>query len=151
MLGLGRQSSVGFHSFLAYELALMPYKCVAGGCSRTNGDNVSLHHFPKGDSLRKQWSAAVGRYRQDWEGPTDMSMLCSMHFEATCYDDETFLRESMGLPSKRRRLKEGAKPTLFPNAGQIKAGLLSWAEGSLHLPAKDKRDLPQKRERARVR
>ena len=104
MLGLGRQSSVGFHSFLAYELALMPYKCVAGGCSRTNGDNVSLHHFPKGDSLRKQWSAAVGRYRQDWEGPTDMSMLCSMHFEATCYDDETFLRESMGLPSKRRRL-----------------------------------------------
>ena len=70
-----RQSSAGFLVSLADELALMPYKGIAGGCNRTNEDNASLHHFPKGNSLRKQWSAAVGRYRADWEGPTDISMV----------------------------------------------------------------------------
>ena len=136
--------------WLSYRSCLMSYKCVAGGCSRTSGD-VLLHRFPKIDRLRKRWSAAVGRYREDWEGPTNMSMLCSMHFEATCYDGETSLRDSLGLAKKRRRLKEGAVSTLFPNAGQVKAGLLSWAEGSLHLLVKETRNLPQKRERARVR
>ena len=142
-----RRSSAGSH----IALALMPYKCVAGGCSRTSGNNVLLHHFLKINHLGKRWSAAVGRYREDWEGSTDMSMLCSMHFEATCYDGKTSLWVSLGPAKKRRRLKEGAVPTLFPNAGQVKAGLLSWAEGSLHLPVKETRDLPQKRERTRVR
>ena len=63
-----RQSSAGFLVSLADELALMPYKGIAGGYSGTNEDTVSLHHFPKGDSMRKQWSAAVGRYRADYEG-----------------------------------------------------------------------------------
>ena len=44
-----RQSAAGFLVSLADKRALMPYKGVAGGYSRTNEDNVSLHHFPKGD------------------------------------------------------------------------------------------------------
>ena len=57
---MGRQLPAGFHVSLADELVPMPHKCVAGGCSRARRQQ-SLLHFPKGDSLKKRWPAAIGR------------------------------------------------------------------------------------------
>ena len=129
----------------------MPNKCVAWGCSRGNEDGVTLHHFPKDVNLRQRWSAAVARYRKDWKGPSNASMLCSMHFQATCYEDSVVIMETVGMSSgQKRRLKKEAVPTLFPNQQDYKTGSLSWAEGSLHVAEDTTRHLPQKRQRSRV-
>ena len=112
----------------------MPERCVAAGCSRTPKDNVSLHTFPKQAELRRKWSKAVKANRADWSEPTGNSALCSMHFLSDCYEAETLLKESMGLPVKRRKLKGDAVPTLLPKAVDVKSGSLAWCRGSLHSP-----------------
>ena len=47
----------------------MPYRCVAGGCSRTSDDGVLIHKFPTDASLASKWSkryayiAQIGQIR----------------------------------------------------------------------------------------
>ena len=92
----------------------MPYRCVAGGCSRTLDDGVSKHKFPTDTSLASKWSKAIRVHRTDWTGPSSSSKLCSLHFTSDCYNGETIMRKKMHLEDKRLNLKEGSVPTLSP-------------------------------------
>lgn len=97
----------------------MVKRCVAGGCSNTATTDVSLHYFPVNTEVRAAWTTAVKQTRDGWDGPTKHSVLCSEHFPADCYKQETsdFARgmmTEMGLVFRRRRaLKADAVPTLF--------------------------------------
>ena len=93
-------------------IGAMPKHCVAGGCSKGSEGGFSHHAFPKDPVRRKLWSDQIAIYRSDWTGPTEHSTIRSLHFNKECY--EISLAEDMGLPSKRRQLKETAVPTLFP-------------------------------------
>ena len=104
----------------------MPYCCVAGGCSRTSDDGVSMHKFPTDASLASKWSKAIRVHRTNWAGPSSSSRLCSLHFTSDCYDSETSMRQKMLLEDKRMNLKEGFFPTLFPSKKDIDAGSDTW-------------------------
>ena len=110
----------------------MPYRWVAGGCSRTSDDGVSMHKFPTDASLVSKWSKAIRVHRADWTGPSPSSRLCSLHFTSDCYDRETIIRKKMRLEDKRLNLKEGSIPTLFPSKKDIDAGSETWWNCSIH-------------------
>ncbi len=86
--------------------------CVAAGCNNSNQDGVSLHKFPSNSTLRKKWVDQVKRHRDKWE-PTAYSVLCSQHFEPSCFMADSILSQSPGLGKKRASLKPDAVPTLF--------------------------------------
>ena len=86
--------------------------CVAAGCYNTHRDGVSLFQFPKDSALREKWAEQVKRYREDWE-PTRHSVLCSEHFDDSCFEMAARLMPSFGLGKTKRSLKPGAVPTLF--------------------------------------
>ena len=86
--------------------------CAAAGCSNTNSDGISLFKFPKDKLMRKKWADQVKRHREKWE-PTDHSVLCSKHFEESCFSSDQLLTVSLGLGKKKASLKSDAVPTLF--------------------------------------
>ena len=45
-------------------------------------------------------------------GPSERSVLCSEHFDSSCFEPDSDLASQMGM-EKRRRLKEDAIPTSF--------------------------------------
>lgn len=94
----------------------MVKRCVAAGCSNTYSMGVSLFLFPKDPVLRQKWTKNVQRTRAKWSGPTEHSVLCSQHFESSCFEPDADLASEMGL-HKRRRLKVDAVPTLFERPG----------------------------------
>ena len=106
----------------------MVKRCVAAGCSSTNSDGVSLHLFPKDQSLRKQWIKQVQRHRAKWTA-TSYSVLCSKHFSDDCFEIEHKFASSFGLKS-RKKLKPDAVPTIFerPSDSQS-AGSSSCSQG----------------------
>ena len=104
----------------------MPYRWVAGGCSRTSDDGVSMHKFPTDASLVSKWSKAIRVHHADWTGPSSSSRLCSLHFTSDCYDRETIMRKKMRLEDKRLNLKEGSIPSFFPSKEDIDAGSETW-------------------------
>ena len=110
----------------------MPKRCVAAGCDGGNAAGLSLHKFPKNPVTRDQWSKEVAKTRSDWTELSEHSRLCSLHFTKDSYETSVLLAQEMGLPSKKRRLKETAIPTLFPKATEIRAGSMEWACGSIH-------------------
>ncbi|PIK42271.1 hypothetical protein BSL78_20880 [Apostichopus japonicus] len=89
--------------------------CIAGGCSNSSKDGVSLHGFPKREPVRKLWVNAVRNTRKDWLQPTAYSFLCSAHFDETCFKEFVGSRfAEFGLsPHKLGRLMDDAVPTLF--------------------------------------
>ncbi|XP_021341179.1 THAP domain-containing protein 3-like [Mizuhopecten yessoensis] len=92
-------------------------RCVAGGCSNTTINGVSMHTFPaKRPDIHRQWVAFVRRKRKDWE-PTRHTVLCSAHFEEDCFPLKfrLGLLESSGKTVKRT-LEEDAVPTIFNTA-----------------------------------
>ena len=92
----------------------MPRRCIAVGCSTTDGTGYSLHEFPKDEKIRKKWVRAVKRQRSNWNGPSSSSQLCSKHFEADCFVTEGVrYRSEMGIPTMKRRLKPDAVPAVF--------------------------------------
>ena len=91
----------------------MPNRCVAAGCSNTvKQKGISVFSFPKDKMLKRKWSNQVKRTRVAWRGPTANSVVCSEHFTEDCFDESYKLHQSFGL-KKRRRLKDGAVPTIF--------------------------------------
>ena len=90
----------------------MVKRCVAAGCSNTYSENVSLFKFPKDPVLRQKWVKNVQRMRAQWSGPSEHSVLCSQHFDSSCFERDSELASQMGM-QKRRRLKDDAVPTLF--------------------------------------
>ena len=86
---------------------------MCGYCSNTNYDAVSLFLFPKDPAVRARWSAFVRLTRKDWLEPTATSVLCSAHFEPSCFDEQPNLMGSLGFNVRYRRvLKPGSVPTL---------------------------------------
>ena len=120
----------------------MVHRCVAAGCSNTHKDGISLFKFPKDQHLHKKWVAQVRR--DGWEA-TKHSVLCSMHFEADCFEAYSVLSMSMGLCKKVPKLKLDAVPTIFKRP---KRPADSVAVNPV-LPKKS-RTAYEKRERARV-
>ena len=146
----------------------MVKRCVSAGCSKTYRDGVSLYAFPRDPSIRQQWVKQVQRTRAQWSGPTEHSVLCSPHFDDSCFEPDSALAAKMGLV-KRRRLKPDAVPTVLerPAPGRLRssgeAGYTSVsAAGSSHkssastldtdTPSQPKRSrtVYEKIERARV-
>lgn len=89
----------------------MPNKCVAYGCGKLSGQNVSMFRFPKDPVEFRKWEKQVQRTRKTWVAKT-YSHLCSEHFSRDCFDTKSFaIAKTMGF--KGLRLKEGAVPTVF--------------------------------------
>ena len=95
--------------------------CVAGFCSNSSKDGVSLHRFPKIEPYRTLWTRAVRNTRKDWLRLTNYSFLCSAHFTEDCFLELIGKRfKDFGLsPQKLRRLKPDAVPTVFGVLGNI--------------------------------
>ena len=101
-------------NFLEVKI-IMVNRCVAGGCSNTCKDNVSLYHFPKDLARRRLWTRQVKITRDKWTGPTEHSTLCSAHFSDECFEKQPTLMKEFGLKQRQKYvLKESAIPTLFP-------------------------------------
>lgn len=91
----------------------MPKRCVAAGCSNTSQDGFSLHKFPKDPQLRRIWTSKVKLTRTKWPGPSKYAVLCSAHFDDTCFDEEhRGLYSSFGL-KRAAKLRPDAVPSKF--------------------------------------
>ena len=100
-------------SYFYHLFVVMPATCVAGFCSNRRGDGFSLFKFPKEEKIRKQWTLQVQRTRESWQ-PTDNSVLCSAHFEESCFEQRPLLKESLGFSVQQKlRLRPEAIPTIF--------------------------------------
>ena len=90
----------------------MPQRCVAGGCSNTRSDRVSLHKWPEDPHFARLWTRAVKNMRSDFVNPTNSSRLCSIYFTADSLKEQSVLAKSMGLKMKAL-LKYNAVPSIF--------------------------------------
>ena len=111
----------------------MPKRAAAAAeCDCGNEEGLSLHKFPKNPKARSQWSREVAKMRSDWTGPSDHSVLCSLHFTKDSYEASVVLTKELGLPCKKWRLKDTATPTLLPKPADIGTGSMEWAYESVH-------------------
>ena len=130
----------------------MVNRCVAAGCSNTHSDHVSLHKFPADPELREKWVKQVRKTRAQWTA-TKHSVLCSEHFTDDCFQVDSSIAATFGIP-KKRRLKPDAVPTIFLR--QSSASSVSEltrkrdADTSVAGSSKCIRRAVEKRERARV-
>lgn len=92
-------------------------RCVAGGPGRISCGNsqytpdVSIHHFPDKNKDKKrymQWVRFVRRHRPNWS-PSSQTILCSIHFEESCFTMRRDIAASLGMKSV---LKSNAVPTI---------------------------------------
>ena len=124
--------------------AVMVKTCVAAGCSNTNKDGVSLHKFHQDRTLRKKVD------RSSEEAPrqvgTNYSVLCSQHFEKSCFMPSPALMLSLGVGKKKPSLKPDAVPTIFSKP--LSHG--SKRSCDFDSPAPKRRSAYEKREQCRV-
>ena len=78
----------------------MPHRCVAGGCSNTTKDGVSVHGWPSNTQLARQWTNAVRNTRANFN-PTTSSKLCSSHFSDNSFETQSVIAHSLGLNMKK--------------------------------------------------
>ena len=100
----------------------MGFKCAAYGCksgyaTNTNVDGVTFHSFPSDPALYDQWIRA--NPRKDFI-PTKFSRICSLHFRDCDFIDlrQDSNKSRLKMKSEkpvRRRLREGAVPSIFCN------------------------------------
>jgi len=105
----------------------MVYKCAAFGCKSgytgsdtadKHGDKITLHVFPLyNEELCEKWIRA--NPRKDFM-PTKHSTLCSLHFTPDDFvlerqDSNSTRRKRKSETPLRRRLKDDAVPSVFPN------------------------------------
>ena len=66
---------------------------MAGGPNMTNCANnsltpgISMHYFPKDETLRKKWTLFVRVHRKDFV-PSKSATLCSVHFNEKCFESK---------------------------------------------------------------
>ena len=91
---------------------------MAGYCSNTNKDNISLFSFPKDASVRRQWVKFVASDRcdewvkKDYE-PSKWAVLCSAHFDESYFEPDVAIKQSLGFsPPFRSKLLPDAVPTI---------------------------------------
>ncbi len=106
----------------------MGRKCCAPGChsgyasnkENEDGMEISFFQFPKDEALRARWIQAIPWDKKTW-CPTDNSAVCSLHFAkqdfVTESQDKNVTRQSTSTDKalKRKKLKPGVTPTIFPN------------------------------------
>ena len=102
-----------FFAFKKPSTYTMPHRCVAGGCSNTAKDGVSLHGWPTNAQLARQWTNAVRNTRANFN-QTASSKLCSSHFSDDSFETQSVIAHSLGLKMKKL-LKPDAVPTIFHN------------------------------------
>ncbi|XP_040062465.3 uncharacterized protein LOC115333106 [Ixodes scapularis] len=91
----------------------MPLHCAAQDCMNCSSYNGRLvHTFPTEPTLRKLWIRAARPSQPTWL-PSKSDWLCSDHFADEDYHMSPTLLRSLGLPTKRCRLKPGVVPSLF--------------------------------------
>lgn len=76
-----------------------------------HAEGISMHMFPRDDVTSEKWVRFVRRHREKWQ-PSKTSVLCSVHFELS--DFEQRLNFNLGDGSsfqKKRCLKKDAVPT----------------------------------------
>ena len=77
--------------------------------SKTEG--VSMHMFPWEDAIRKKWIRFMHRHQADRQ-PSKTSVLCSVHFDASNFEQRLGLNLAGAESFKtKRRLKKNAVPT----------------------------------------
>ena len=131
----------------------MPHRCIAGGCSNTRKDGVSLHQWPDDPKFSRLWTNAVKNTRSDFINPTKSTRLCSAHFTEDCFEAQTAIAKSMGLKMKSF-IKADAVPTIF-KSGPPKTKIQRLEEDSTHEATQSEktplqRGAYRKREAARV-
>ena len=94
--------------------------CAAGGPNMSNCSNnsstpgISMHYFPKDETLRQKWIRFVRIHRKDFV-PCKSSTLCSVHFEDNCFESKPWIVTSSetgeSLQPKRKLKKGTAIPT----------------------------------------
>ena len=77
----------------------MPHGCVAGGCSNTHKDGVSLHKMPEDAHFAKLWTNAVKNTHSNVFNPLT-SRLCSAHFTEDSFEEQSVIAKSLGLKMK---------------------------------------------------
>ena len=91
----------------------------AGGPNMSNCANnsstpgISMHCFPKDETLRQKWIRFVRIHRKDFV-PSKSATLCSTHFEETCFESKAWIvtsSETGECLQPKRYLKKGAVPT----------------------------------------
>ena len=79
------------------ELASKPKRrgrryCFAGAPNNQSFQNtlfspgITMHQFPTDAVLREKWIKFVQRHRGDFKPEGKYTLLCSAHFEASCYN-----------------------------------------------------------------
>ena len=105
----------------SFQVSKMVFKCAAPGC-RTGYDNVipegvSMHNFPLNVDLQKKWINAI---RREEYIPGQPAKICSLHFHDSDFvqqytDTNVTRKRSYGQQRIRRKLKDDAVPSVFPN------------------------------------
>ena len=119
------KTSIGFapgHSLHREDMAQAGIKygrgyCVAGGQNKVSCKNtsytpgISMHRFPKDESLRRLWTQFVRCHRMKFV-PSVYSALCFAHFEPTCFERKLPLGPEAADKTPRNLLKRGSMPTV---------------------------------------
>ena len=120
----------------------MVNRCVVFGCGNEPSRGISLHEFPKTNTRRSTWKRFVDRTRKNWDGPTNVSAICSAHFEDGCFLNKT--QYDMGF-AKKLELRDDATPTIYPT-GTCR----TQAKGAASEPLRTKTSAMRKRETLHV-
>ena len=92
--------------------------CAAGGPNKVNYSNktgtpgISMHYFPKEESLRQKWTRFVRINLKDFV-PKKSSCLCSAHLDDSCFEHKPMsLTDATGEAIElKKRLIKGSVPT----------------------------------------
>ncbi|XP_061888690.1 uncharacterized protein LOC133639415 [Entelurus aequoreus] len=74
---------------------------------------ITDQQVPEDGGQALLWNKEVKRTRLDWTTHTKYSVLCSEHFERSCFEEGPLRMAEMGISTRRLVLKKGAKPTIF--------------------------------------
>lgn len=89
--------------------------CGVGGKVSCNNSchvkGISMHSFPEDEKVRKCWVKFVRKHVPTFK-VTKSSVLCSAHFEKSCYDPVYFMDIPEELKPRARYLLPGSVPTL---------------------------------------
>ena len=75
--------------------------------THTEGVSIQRHMFPKEEVRRAKWERFVRKHRPNFKA-AQASVLCSVHFEQTCFHRLL----NVGDSRQNRRLKETAVPAI---------------------------------------
>jgi hypothetical protein len=105
-----KDPNLHFHRFEMHMLSLLPAVHMDNAIWDLNNRVFStmpidhLHRFPKDTALKQRWAEKIKR--KNWK-PTSNSVLCSRHFDTSCYQ----VPPGVG---RKVRLFPDALPTNFP-------------------------------------